>query len=115
MASYTPPSEDQDSNHKHTIIYFSNEFPSEDLSHRLRRLHSYSKQHHHPILGRFLDEATQALRQEVGRLPAELSLVVPDFESVTSLAGESALRNGPLCGSIDGVMLCVLQLATYIG
>lgn len=106
---------DHDGINKHGLIYFNNEFPSDDLSSRLRRLKSYSKHRDHPILGRFLDEATRALRQEVGDLRTELSQLVPDFESVISLAGDIQLRSGPLCGSIDGVLLCVLQLGTYIG
>ncbi|KAH8726149.1 putative polyketide synthase [Phaeosphaeriaceae sp. PMI808] len=106
---------DHDSSNKHGLIYFSNEFPGDDLSSRLRRLKSYSKHRDHPILGRFLDEATRALRQEVRDLRTELSQLVPDFESVINLAGDMRLRSGPLCGSIEGVLLCVLQLGTYIG
>lgn len=115
MVAYTPSSEAQDLAHKLNVIYFSNELPSDDLSYLLRRLHNHSKHRNHPILARFLDEATRALRKEVSRLRAELAHLVPAFESVTTLAGESELRKGPLCGSIDGVLLCVLQLATYIG
>ena len=115
MVSRTPTSEDENGGSTLNLIYFSNEFPSEDLSSLFARLRNSSKRHNHPVLGRFLDEATQALREEVGSLRAELSQLVPAFESVTSLAANLELRKGPLCGSIDGVLLCVLQLATYIG
>lgn len=115
MVLYTPPSEAQELAHKLNLVYFGNEFPSDDLSYLLRRLHSHSKHHDHPILARFLHEATLALHQEISQLRAELAHLVPVFESITSLAGESELRKGPLCGSIDFVLLCVLQLATYIG
>lgn len=115
MASYTPFSESQNGDNKLNLVYFSNEFPSEDLSYLLGRLHIHSKHHSHPILGRFLDEASRALREEVGKLRAELSILVPEFETVTALARESELRKGPLCTSIDGVLLCVLQLGMYIG
>ncbi|KKA17953.1 Polyketide synthase, partial [Rasamsonia emersonii CBS 393.64] len=64
MVTYTPSSEAQDLAHKLNVIYFSNEFPSDDLSYLLRRLHNHSKHRNHPILARFLDEATRALRQE---------------------------------------------------
>lgn len=114
MVAYTPQSEGQVLADKLNLIYFSNEFPSDDLSYLLRRLHNHSKHRKHPILGRFLNEATRALREEVSQLRAELAHLVPTFESVTTLAGESELRKGPLCGSIDGVLLCVLQLGTYI-
>ena len=115
MVLCTPPSEAQELAHKLNLIYFGNQFPSDDLSYLIRRLYSYSKYDSHPILGRFLHEATRALRQEVGQLRAELAHLFPAFESITSLAGDSELRKGPLCGSIDFVLLCVLQLATYIG
>jgi monodictyphenone polyketide synthase len=115
MVPHTPPSESQEVGDKLNLIYFSNEFPSEDLSYLLRRLHNHSKHRNHPILARFLGEATQALRQEIGLLRTELGLLVPSFESVTTLAGEIELRKGPLSASVDGVLLCVLQLATYIG
>lgn len=115
MVSCTPLSEDEKGGLKLNLVYFSNEFPSDDLSSLFTRLRESSKRHDHPVLGRFLDAATQALRQETGRLHTELSHLVPAFESVTSLAGELELRKGPLCGSIDGILLCVLQLATYIG
>lgn len=115
MVTYTPLSEALPLAQKLHLIYFSNEFPSDDLSYLFRRLHNHSKHRSHPILARFLQETTRALRQEVSRLRAELAHLVPAFESVTTLAGESELRKGPLCGSIDGVLLCVLQLATYIG
>ena len=115
MVTYTPPSDTHDLARKLNLIYFSNEFPNDDLSFLLRQLHNHSKRHEHPILARFLREASRALRQEVSQLRAELAHLVPAFESVTSLAGETKLRKGPLCGSVDGVLLCVLQLATYIG
>ncbi|KAF2234159.1 putative polyketide synthase [Viridothelium virens] len=115
MVSRTPLSEDENGGLKLNLVYFSNEFPSDDLSSLFTRLRESSKRHDHPVLSRFLDAATQTLRQEIGRLHTELSHLVPAFESVTTLAGELELRKGPLCGSIDGVLLCVLQLATYIG
>ncbi|OJJ40791.1 hypothetical protein ASPWEDRAFT_34272 [Aspergillus wentii DTO 134E9] len=115
MVNYTPSSEAQDLAHKLNVIYFSNEFPNDDLSYLLRRLHNHSKYRNHPILARFLDEATQAVRQEASRLRTELFNLVPAFESVTTLAGETELRKGRLHESIDGVLLVVLQVATYIG
>ncbi|KAF2118833.1 putative polyketide synthase [Lophiotrema nucula] len=97
------------------LIYFSNEFPNDELSSLFRRLHNHSKQRRHPLLARLLLEATRALREEVSQLPAELALTFPTFESVADLVGEAELRRGPLCGSVDGVLLCIFQLSTYIG
>lgn len=114
MVVYTPPAETEEQpNFK--AIYFSNEFPTDDLSILLRRLHNHSKQRGHVVLARFLNEATRVLRNEVSQLRAGLAELVPSFESVTTLAGETELRRGQLSQSIDGVLLCVLQLGTYIG
>jgi monodictyphenone polyketide synthase len=115
MAAYTPPSEDQQRGNHSSLVHFSNEFPNDDLTGRLRRLYSLSKHQRHPILGRFLDDATRTLRQEVGGLHSELSLLVSEFESIINLAADTKLRKGALCTSIDSVLLCVLQLGTFIG
>lgn len=114
MVTYTPSVESQDLP-KLKTLYFSNEFPTDDLSTILRRLHKQSKHCSHSILARFLHEATRVLRNEVSQLRSELAQLVPAFESVTTLASETKLRKGPLSQSIDGVLLCVLQLGTYIG
>ncbi|KAJ5412593.1 uncharacterized protein N7487_006952 [Penicillium crustosum] len=114
MGVYTPPAEAEELP-KFKAIYFSNEFPTDDLSILLRRLHNHSKQRSHAVLARFLNEATRVLRNEVSQLRTELAELVPSFESVTALAGETELRKGRLSQSINGVLLCVLQLGTYIG
>lgn len=114
MGVCTPPAEAEELS-KFKAIYFSNEFPTDDLSILLRRLHNHSKQRSHVVLARFLNEATRVLRNEVCQLRTELAQLVPSFESVTTLAGETELRKGRLSQSIDGVLLCVLQLGTYIG
>lgn len=114
MGVYTPPAEAEELP-KFKVIYFSNDFPTDDLSILLRRLHNHSKQRSHAVLARFLNEATRVLRNEVSQLRTELAELVPSFESVTTLAGETGLRKGRLSQSIDGVLLCVLQLGTYIG
>ncbi|KAJ5401084.1 hypothetical protein N7465_011573 [Penicillium sp. CMV-2018d] len=112
MVVYTPLAETEEQpNFK--AIYFSNEFPTDDLSILLRWLHNHSKQRGHVVLARFLNEATRALRNEVSQLRAGLAELVPSFESVTILAGETELRKGQLSQSIDGVLLCVLQLGTH--
>ncbi|KAL7783877.1 polyketide synthase-like protein [Trichoderma ceciliae] len=95
--------------------YFSNEFPHDDLKTLLRRLFAHSKDKHHPTLARFIHEATLAVRDEVRQLPASLRALVPHIESVFDLADDATLRSGPLGGSIDGLLLCALQLATFIG
>ncbi|MCJ1247985.1 Atrochrysone carboxylic acid synthase Agnpks1 [Trapelia coarctata] len=115
MAIYTPPSDSLGESCKMKLIYFSNEFPHDDLQGLLRRLHNHSKDRRHPILARFIDEATLAIRDEVRRLPTELKELIPPFETILNFADQSELRKGPLCGSVDGILLCLVELGTYIG
>jgi len=95
--------------------YFSNEFPHDDLKDLFRRLHVHSKDTRYTTLARFIHEATLAIRDEVRLLPATLRALVPSFETIFNFADHAALRNGPLGGAVDGVLLCVVQLATLIG
>lgn len=100
---------------KMKIVYFGNEFPHDDLKDLFRRLHGHSKGRQHPVLSRFIDEATLAVREEVRLLPAQLKGLVPAFESLFNLADHVNLRNGPLGESINGMLLCAVQLAAFIG
>ncbi|TVY39235.1 Atrochrysone carboxylic acid synthase [Lachnellula occidentalis] len=100
---------------KMRLCYFSNEFPHDDLKDLLRRLHIHSKDTRYTILAKFIREATLALREEVRLLPTTLRALVPPFETVFNLVDHAALRNGPLGGAIDGMLLCAVQLAILIG
>ncbi|KFA54249.1 hypothetical protein S40293_07813 [Stachybotrys chartarum IBT 40293] len=82
------------------LIYFSNEFPHDDL-------------HKH---FRFLQEATLAVKDEVKQLPSPLKAQIPPFESILDFAHFADLRRSrPFCESINGVLLCTLEIGTYIG
>ncbi|TVY84593.1 Atrochrysone carboxylic acid synthase [Lachnellula suecica] len=100
---------------KMRVGYFSNEFPHDDLKDLLRRLHNHSKDIRYTTLAKFIYEATLALREEVRLLPATLRALVPPFETIFNLADHAALRNGPLGGAVDGMLLCAVQIATLIG
>ncbi|KAI0121114.1 putative polyketide synthase [Xylariales sp. AK1849] len=100
---------------KMSICYFGNEFPHDDLKVLFRRLLDNSKDRRHPLLARFIQEATLALRDEVRSLPATLKSLVPPFETIFNLADHAELCGGPLGGAVDGMLLCTLQLATFIG
>lgn len=117
MPTYTPTtSSDPDvESHRMKLVYFSNEFPKEDLQDVFRRLHNHSKDKHHPILAQFIYEVTWVVKEEIRQLPTELKQLIPPFESVFSWAEDTKLREGLICGAIDGVLLIVVQLATYIG
>jgi monodictyphenone polyketide synthase len=117
MPIYTPTtSSDSDGDpRKMELVYFSNEFPRDDLQDLFRHLHNHSKDKHHPILAQFINETTRAVKDEVRRLPTELKQLIPPFETVLSWAENTELREGLICGAVDGVLLVVVQLATYIG
>ncbi|KAI9819844.1 MAG: Type I Iterative PKS [Pycnora praestabilis] len=100
---------------KMKFVHFSNEFPHEDLRDLFRRLHAHSKDRRHPFLALFLDEATIALREEVRQLPRTLKALMPPFESILNIADHPELRIGRLGGSIEGLLLCAVELATFIG
>ena len=97
------------------LVYFSNEFPRDDLKDLFRHLHVHSKDTRYPTLARFINQATLAIHEEVRLLPVTLKTLVPPFETIFSLADHSALRNGPLGGAVEGMLLCVVQLAAIIG
>lgn len=114
MTVYTPDSDTQSETSKMKVVYFSNEFPHDDLQDVLRRLYNHSKTKQHPILAQFIDDATSAIRDEVRQLPAALKELIPPFETVLNLADHADLRKGQLGGSVDGVLLCVLEIGTLI-
>lgn len=114
---YTPSetSDASDRSSKMEFVYFSNEFPKDDLQDIYRGLHKHSKDKNFPLLARFLNEATSAVKDEVSRLPTELKRLIPPFQTLLSWVENKELREGLLCGAIDGVLLIVAQVASYIG
>ncbi|KAK1919829.1 Non-reducing polyketide synthase PKS8-1 [Pyrenophora teres f. teres] len=95
-------------------IYFSNEFPKEDLKDVFRQLHKESKSSIHHLLARFMSEATRAVKKEIEQLPSSLKQIIPPFETLSAWAEQKELREGELCGAIDGVLLVLLQISVYI-
>lgn len=117
MPVHTPTtdSEPDEGSRKVEVVYFSNDFPKEDLQDVFRRLHNHSKDKNFPILAQFIYEATWAIKDEVRQLPNELKQLIPPFSTLLAWAENSQLREGLICGAVDGVLLVVIQLATYIG
>lgn len=97
------------------LLYFDNQFPNDDLQDLYRGLTTRSKDRGHPLLARFIHDATSAVRDELRLLSSAQRALFPPFESVFNLADHPQLRKGPLCGSVEGVLLCVLQLSILIG
>ncbi|KAI1116521.1 putative polyketide synthase, partial [Nemania sp. NC0429] len=103
-----------DSRTEMKLIYFSNEFPHDNIQTLFNQLQHLSKQRRHPVLARFIDEATLAIRDEVRQLPVALRALIPPFESIFAFSQFTNLREGPLCGSIDGILLCAVELGVFI-
>jgi hypothetical protein len=115
MTTLTPSSDSEAEIHNITLAYFGNEFPHDDLPYLARQIHTHSKDVRHHILARFINTATAVLREEVRKIPASLKALLPPFATVLDLVDYPELRTGPLSGSIDGVLLCVVELAIFIG
>ncbi|PSK34810.1 hypothetical protein B9Z65_1393 [Elsinoe australis] len=97
-----------------SLMYFSNEFPNDDLRGLLRRLQDLGKLREYPLLANFVDAATRVLHDEIRKLSTGLRSTLPVFDTIFSVADRPELRKGPLSGSIDGILLCTLELGTYI-
>ena len=113
MTTYTPSSEGNPAKMK--LVYFSNDFPRDDLQDLFRKIRQHSKDRRHPILARFLEEATMAIHDEVRQLPTALRALIPPFETILDFSDLADLRKSQLCGSIDGILLCTIELGTFIG
>lgn len=95
------------------LVYFGNEFPQDGVD-LFRRLHNSSKDQNHPLLAQFIDDSTAAVKDEIRRLPTELTQLIPPFETILSWVENPELREGLIGGAVDGVLLVVVQLAIYI-
>ncbi|KAJ5297817.1 hypothetical protein N7508_008066 [Penicillium antarcticum] len=98
-----------------TVCYFGNEFPNGGTKDVFRQLHNHSKNRHHLLLANFIEAATLVIREEVRSLPTKLRTLFPPFETVFGLADSDDLRSGPLGDCVNGMLICVVQLATLIG
>ena len=109
----TPTSQSTDGINDFTtkLVFFSNEFPNDDLKELFRRLQRNSKDKRFRFLALFLDEVNAVVREELLKLPQALQALLPPFQSVLSLAD---FRNGPLGGAIESVLLCVLEIGMFI-
>lgn len=97
------------------LVFFGNELPNGDLLDIFRKLHNHGKGRKYQMLAQFINDATVAVKEEIYKLPTELKKLFPPFESILSWVENTELREGILCGAVDGVLLVVFQIATYIG
>ncbi|KAK0648453.1 beta-ketoacyl synthase domain-containing protein [Cercophora newfieldiana] len=97
------------------LLYFSNEFPNDDLRDLFRRLHTHSKCTRFRLLATFLDACADVVHDEVAALPSHLRKLVPPFKSVLSLVDDPDFRQGPVGGALESALLCVLEIGMFIG
>ncbi len=98
------------------LVFFSNEFPNDDLKDLFRRLHRHSKDRRFTLLAAFLEECTVVVREEAARLPKPLQSLIPHFDSILGLLDTGGdFRQGSLGAAMESVFLCVLELGMLIG
>ncbi|KAJ0419484.1 hypothetical protein BJY00DRAFT_285769 [Aspergillus carlsbadensis] len=97
------------------VVFFGNEFPSDDMKVLFRHLHRHSNDRRFRLLSAFIHEATLVLKDEISKLPKILQDQVPHFESVLILAEHGDFREGGLGAAMESALLVVLQLGILIG
>ncbi len=97
------------------LVFFSNEFPSDDLQDLFRRLHRHSKDKRFRLLATFLEECTTVIKEETLKMPQPLQDLLPPFQTVLNLADQGEFRQGPLGGALESALLCVLEIGMLIG
>ncbi|KAM7194536.1 hypothetical protein V8F20_007892 [Naviculisporaceae sp. PSN 640] len=103
-------------NHPLGLVVFSPELPSGDVQDLLRRLHRHAKHPRHSLLARFLRESVAVLRQEVQTLSRDQRATLPFFSDVVTLGSWwETLRHGPVGGAWEGAIVCLYQIAMFIG
>lgn len=99
------------------LAFFTNDFPS-DAGDVLRSLQRHSKDARCRHLASMLSMCNRAVREEVARLPKTWQRHVPPVDDLLALFNDTAFREGPLGGSMEGVFLCIFQLGciiTFVG
>jgi Starter unit:ACP transacylase in aflatoxin biosynthesis len=98
------------------LVFFSHEFPCDDLQELFRSLQRHSREKGLPLVATFLAECTNVLKDEARKLPQSLRDLLPPFQTVMALAaGFGELRKGPLGGAWEGALLCILEIGMLIG
>lgn len=97
------------------VVFFGNEFPSDDLRHLFRLLQQHSRNRQFPLLSLWVHEATAVVRQELAALPLHLQHQVPYFETVLNLPENGDFRDEGLGAAMEGAFLVVLQVGMFIG
>ena len=100
---------------KSKIIFFSNEFPNDDVRDLFRQLHRHAKDKRFALLAAFLEESAATIKEEASRLPRPLQDLIPSFSSVLALADHGEFRHGPLGAAMESALLTILEIGMFIG
>ena len=100
--------------HEGQNCHFSKELPIDRIVDVLRHLHIKGKGRNHALLALFLERAVAALREEMRELERTLKDLVRPFKVLSQLAEDVELRQGPLGESIEGMLLCVVEIGTLL-
>ncbi len=97
------------------LVFFSNEFPNDDLKDLFRRLQRRSKDKRFAMLATLLENCTRVIKEESAQLPQCLRDLIPPFDDVLTLVDSGNFRFGPLGAAMESSFLVVLQLGMLIG
>lgn len=100
---------------KTKIVFFSNEFPNDDVRDLFRRLHRHAKDKRFPFLATFLEDSAATIKEETSKLPRPLQDLIPSFNSVLTLADHGDFRHGPLGAAMESALLTVFEIGMLIG
>ena len=95
------------------VVFFTNDFPS-DAGDVLRSLQRHSKDARCRHLASMLSMCNRAVKEEVALLPKTWQQHVPPVDDLLALFNDTAFREGPLGGSMEGVFLTIFQLGCII-
>ncbi|KAJ5737573.1 polyketide synthase [Penicillium malachiteum] len=101
---------------RHRLIFFGNDFPSDNLADLFRRLHRWSKDAKFRVLALFLDESIAVLNTEISQLSQNTPDKISCLQNVVGLVSAyEAVRTTPIGGALESSLLCILQIGALIG
>lgn len=98
------------------LVYFGNDFPSDNQIDLFRRLHRWSKDKRFTVLALFLEDSVAVIRDEINQLSQPVPDHVASIQNIVGLVDAwEPIRTTPIGGAIESALLCVLQIGVLIG
>ncbi|KAJ5573557.1 Type I Iterative PKS [Penicillium hispanicum] len=98
------------------LLFFGNDFPSDNLGDLFRRLHRWSKDKRFTILALFLEDSVAVIKSEIGKLSQPVPEQVSSIQTIMGLVDAyEAIRISPIGASLESALLCILQIGVLIG